>query len=91
MKYDELQTKLKMCSALGIKPVFVARMMPKSWIKEIVDAGGFALILKYQLYPVSHRELAKKVKAELGLPIDSPKALEEGTMDRFVRWHIGRR
>lgn len=91
MEYDELQTKLKMCSALGIKPVFVARMMPKSWIKEIVDAGGFALILKYQLYPVSHRELARKVKAELGLPIDSPKALEEGTMDRFVRWHTGRR
>ena len=87
MEYEELQMKMKLCRALGIKPVFVARMMPKTWIKEIVDGGGFALILKYQLYPVSHRDLAKRVKAELGLPIDSPKALEEGTMDRFVRWH----
>ena len=76
-----------MCQFLGIRPVFVARMLPKSWIKEVVDVGGFALILKYQLYPWTHRELAGRVSKGLGLPVDAPKALNEGTMKRFLRWH----
>lgn len=76
-----------MSKVLGLRPLFAARMLPKAWIKEIVDAGGFALILKYQLYPVTHRELARRVSKEFGLPVDSPKALQEGTMDRFERWH----
>jgi len=50
-------------------------------------AGGFALILKYQLYPWSHHELAKRVAKELKLPVDAPKAIEDGTMVRFLRWH----
>jgi len=62
-------------------------MLPKTWIKQVVDAGGFALIMKWQLYPYTHRDLAKRVKAELGLPVDAPKALEDGTMARFERWH----
>lgn len=87
MDYDELKVKVRMCSELGIKPVFAARMLPKSWIREIVDGGGFALIMKYQLYPLAHRELARRVSGQLGLPVDTPKALADGTMDRFVRWH----
>lgn len=90
MDHDELRTKIAMCAELGVRPVFAVRMLPKSWIKEIVDAGGFALILKYQLYPWSHRELARRVNRELGLPVDAPRALEEGTMRRFLRWHEGR-
>jgi hypothetical protein len=76
-----------MCKHLDLRPVFVARMLPKGWIKEIVDEGGFALILKYQLYPWTHKELASQVAMELGLPVDAPKALEDGTMKRFMRWH----
>lgn len=87
MDYEELKVKLRMCGFLGIKPVFAARMLPKNWIKEVIDSGGFALIMKYQLYPLAHRELARRVSRELGLPVDTPKALAEGTMDRFVRWH----
>ncbi|MCI0545936.1 MAG: hypothetical protein L0027_01480 [Candidatus Rokubacteria bacterium] len=87
MDHDELKAKLRMCGALGLKPVFAVRMLPKSWIKEVVDAGGFALILKYQLYPWTHRDLASRVKREFGLPVDAPRALEQGTMDRFLRWH----
>lgn len=87
MEYEELQVKLAMCKELGLKAIFAARMLPKSWIKEIIDAGGFALIMKYQLYPIAHRELARRVSKEFGLPVDAPKALEDGTIDRFVRWH----
>ncbi len=49
--------------------------------------GGFALILKYQLYPWTHRELAKRVNQALNLPVDAPRFLAEGTMNRFLKWH----
>lgn len=87
MDQDELLTKTRMCQWLGVKPVIVARMLPKTWIDQLRRAGGFALILKYQLYPPSHKELASRVRTELGLPVDAPKRLEEGTMQRFLDWH----
>jgi hypothetical protein len=65
----------------------VVRMIPKSWIKELNDAGGFALILKYQLYLWTHKELAKDVASKLNLPVDAPRELQDGTMLRFIKWH----
>lgn len=90
MDYTELKIKIRLCKALGITPVFAVRMLPRIWIGELMRAGGFALIMKYQLYPWAHRELAKRVATELGLPVDSPRALEDGTMRRFTNWHEGR-
>lgn len=85
--YTEFRIKIRMCEVLGIVPVFAVRMLPRSWIHELIGRGGFALILKYQLYPWAHRDLAHRVKRELGLPVDAPRALESGTMERFLRWH----
>ncbi len=87
MPYEELVVKIELCETLGLRPIFAVRMLPKTWAYEIVQAGGYALILKYQLYPWTHRELARRVREEFGLPVDAPRALGEGTMDRFVRWH----
>jgi hypothetical protein len=87
MEYEELQTKVRLCQFLGIRPVFAARMLPRTWMNELITAGGFGLILKYQLYPWSHKELARRVANELGLPVDAPRALKEGTMNRFMAWH----
>jgi len=87
MDYAEFAIKIEMCRVLGIRPVFAVRMLPKAWINEVIEAGGFALILKHQLYPWAHRDLARRVRTELGLPVDSPRALEDGTMARFLRWH----
>lgn len=87
MDYKEFLIKIRLCQNLGIRPVFVVRMLPKSWINELNVAGGFALILKYQLYPWSHHQLARKVARELKLPVDAPRAIEDGTMARFLRWH----
>lgn len=88
MDQRELRVKVRMCEHLGIRPVFVVRMMPKTWIYEVQNAGGFVLVLKWQLYPWTHRELAARVHGELGLPVDSPRALQEGTTQRFLRWHL---
>lgn len=87
MDREEFVTKVDLCLELGLRPVIAARMLPKSWINELIGRGGFALIFKYQLYPWAHKELAKRVQRELGLPVDSPRRLEDGTMHRFLKWH----
>ena len=61
MDREEFETKIRLCREIGVRPVFAARMLPKTWINDLINAGGFALILKYQLYPWAHRELAKKI------------------------------
>ncbi len=88
MDESEFQIKIRMCEHLGIVPVFAVRMLPKSWTIELIRRGGYAMILKYQLYPWSHQELAKRVASELGLPVDAPRKLKDGTVDRFVSWHL---
>src|SRR5262249_8865748 len=35
MEQNELQMKIEMCKWLGIKAVFVARMLPRTWINEL--------------------------------------------------------
>jgi hypothetical protein len=87
MDRTEFEIKIELSKELGIRPVFAVRMLPKSWINDLVRVGGFALIYKYQLYPWAHRELAKRVQRELGLPVDAPRSLSEGTITRFLGWH----
>ena len=87
MDHDELVQKTDICLALGIRPVFAARMLPKVWINEVIKVGGFALIMKYQMYPKGRRDLVARMRDELGLPVDTPSALLDGTMKRFVDWH----
>ena len=87
MDYRELDAKIALSLDIGVRPVFAARMLPKSWVHEVQAAGGFSLILKCQLYPPTHRDLARRVRDELDLPVDTPRALADGTMGRFERWH----
>ncbi len=87
MDHEEFGTKIELAKHLGLLPVFAVRMLPKSWMKELIDQGGYGMILKYQLYPWTHAELARRVAKELGLPVDAPRALADGTMDRFMVWH----
>jgi len=85
---EEFEVKLKMCAALNLVPLFIARMMPKTYIEEVRQAGGFSLIMKYQFYPISHRALAQRVRSELNLPVDCPARLQDATLQRFLNWHL---
>lgn len=87
MDKEEFNIKIKLCKYLGIRPVFAVRMIPKSWIKDLIEAGGYAMILKYQFYPLTHDKLAKRMSQELKLPVDTPQAIQQGTMGKFFRWH----
>ena len=83
----EMKLKIRLCKHLGLTPVFVVRAMPAIWIGEVSRAGGFTLVLGYQLYPLGHKEFAREVREKTGLPVDAPRALYDGTMQRFVTWH----
>jgi hypothetical protein len=47
---DEFAVKLQMCEHFGVRPMFIARMMPKNYAHTVVRAGGFCLILRNQHY-----------------------------------------
>jgi hypothetical protein len=85
---DELETKVQICKHLGLRPLFIVRMAPKSYVNYIAEEGGFTLIFKYQLYPFGQKPFADAVKARLKLPTDSPVRIEHGTVKRFLDWHL---
>jgi hypothetical protein len=77
-------TKLRMCRHLGLRPLFIVRMMPKSYIYTVNDQfGGFCLIFKFQLYPFGAEALAKTVRERLGLPIDCPQQFKRARFNDF--------
>ena len=86
----EFDAKVALALHLDLIPVFVCRALPKTWIHELNEVGGFGLVLRWQLYPPTHRDLVDRLRAEFDLPVDTPRALQEGTMNRFIDWHAQR-
>ena len=86
--HDELTLKLAMCRFLRLKPLFIMRAAPKTYIEEIVEQGGFSLIFDWQLYPHGYLTFAKRIHKRLGIPVDSPRAIAQGTIQRFLDWHL---
>jgi hypothetical protein len=77
---------VRMSLHLGIKPVFAVRSMPRTWADALIQAGGYAMIMGHQFYPWTHAELAAEIREKLNLPVDTPKKIEAGTMQRFSNW-----
>lgn len=84
---DELEIKLRMCGHLGVRPMFIMRASPKTYNYEIYQAGGFALIFEDHLYPFGMVGFAEKIRKELRMPADSPRAIPSGHIDRFFNWY----
>lgn len=85
--HRELDVKLEICDFLGIKPVFIMRGSPKSYNYDVIGQGGFVLIFEMQVYPFGSRELVNRIREVLDMPVDCPRAIPEGIIERFVRWH----
>jgi len=83
---DEFILKTQMALKIGVKPIFAVRALPKTWVWALIQAGGYAMIMTYQFYPWTHKEIADRIRSTLGLPVDTPKRIEQGTMDRFEKW-----
>ncbi len=83
----EFQTKLAMCQYFGVRPMFIARMMPKSYIYQVVQAGGFSMIIGEQCYPLLADKMAKRVRDRLQLPVVSKSKHADPVLSRFEKWH----
>jgi hypothetical protein len=87
IRKETLQSKLEMCKFLGLVPLFILRACPKSYVHLINNQGGFALVFRYQMYPVGQEALVEAVRETLMLPVGSPRAVELGTVERLLKWH----
>ena len=76
---EEIRTKTELCAFLGVRPVFVARY-------DLFKANGFGLLYDVQMYHPLLKDLAKRMRDALGLPIEVLGSLPNGSMDRFVGW-----
>ena len=85
---EEFVTKVRLSLHLGLKPVFAVRYIPKTWADALIQAGGYAMIMGFQFYPWTHADLAKEIRQKLGLPVDTPRRIEAGTMQRFENWIV---
>jgi hypothetical protein len=86
LDFDELLTKIRICQHIGVRPVFAVRALPRTWANALIISGGYAMIMRYQFYPWTQRDLAKEINEKLGLPIDAPRRIADGTMQRFENW-----
>lgn len=87
---QELRTKLLLCGHLGVTPLFIMRFAPKSYMHEIIKAGGFGLLFEDQIYPWGHSALLSEVRDQLGLKVSSPRDIKDGDMQRLLKWHLKR-
>jgi hypothetical protein len=87
IRQEDFETKKAICAHLGLRPIFAVRMMPKTWIYQLKQERGYALILKSQYYPWGQKALANRVAHELGLPVVCVAAIEQGLIDRLLAWH----
>jgi hypothetical protein len=89
MEEAEFREKLRMCQYLGLKPLFIARMLPMPWIWDVHNqAKGYCMIFKYQLYPFGTESFVRRVRERTGLPVDCPAAIADGTIERFLKRHV---
>ncbi len=84
---EELDIKLRICDFLEIIPLFIMRYSPKVYNWEVIQRGGYTMIFEMQIYPFGQKQLVEKIKTTLGLPVDCPRAIPDGIIDRFMKWH----
>jgi hypothetical protein len=85
---DELEIKLRMCAYFGVRPMFIARAMPRNYIYRVQQEGGFSLILGDQFYPLLAADLARRVRQRLTLPVAAVRQLSDTALARFFKWHL---
>jgi len=69
----ELLIKIRLCQYLNVKPLFIMRFAPKSYVVEIYQNGGFGLLFEEQIYPWGHASLLNDAKQHLGLKVQCPR------------------
>lgn len=82
----EMYTKIALCEYLGLRPLFIMRWAPKSYIQVMRERNGFGLLYEDQYFPPGHSGAVDRLKA-LFLPVVITTAVAPGVFERFVHWH----
>lgn len=85
MDLEDIQTKIKISKHLGLIPLFIVRMIPKSYFDFVYREGGITLILEHQLYPHGQHRFAREVKEKLQIKVDCPPEIYDATLQRLLR------
>ncbi|MFQ6127783.1 MAG: hypothetical protein ACE5QW_02625 [Thermoplasmata archaeon] len=83
----ELEVKLQMCKHLRLRPLFIMRHSPKTYNWEIRKRKGIFLIFETRIYPLGLENLVQEIRDVLRLPVDCPRYIPEGIIDRFENVH----
>lgn len=84
---EELDIKIRLCKFLGMKPLFILRNAPTTYIDQIVKSGGYSMIFEAQVYPHAYRQIVEEMKRETLLPVMVSNRIPDGIITRFVGWH----
>jgi len=87
IEQDELKWKIEICKYLNIKPLFIMRFSPKTYNWRIIQNNGCVIIFETQIYPFGFEDLVASIKEELELPVDCPRAIPDGIIQRFLKVH----
>jgi hypothetical protein len=84
----EMYAKIEMCEYLGLRPLFIMRWAPKSYINVMRERKGFGLLYEEQYFPPGHTMVVENLKG-LYLPVSVVTVAAPGVFERFVHWHEG--
>lgn len=84
----EMYAKMDMCDYLGLRPLFIMRWAPKSYINVMRERNGFGLLYEDQYFPPGHTAVVENLKG-LHLPVNVVTAIVPGVFERFIHWHEG--
>lgn len=89
IELDELLEQLDICACLRIKPVFIVRYMPWSFIPYVTNKHGFAATLGTQLYPIGYKKICEQIQDKLSIPENKvSRKLREIAPKMRTKWPI---
>lgn len=83
MEKDEFELKLRMCSSLGVTPLWILRNAPDPQFRQMKDSGGSILIFKTQIYPPAQEPLVKSIWENMRLPVSVRKEIPPKVISTF--------
>jgi len=89
IELGELLEQLDICDCLRIKPVFIVRYMPWSFVPYVTNRDGFVVTLGTQLYPIGYKKICQQIQDKLSIPENKvSRKLREIAPKMRTKWPI---
>lgn len=86
---QELLEQLEICRCLKIRPIFIVRYMPWSFVPIVRGRDGFVITLGTQFYPIGHKKMCQQIQDKLSIPESQLSSRLRKTAPKMrTRWPI---